>query len=141
MAISEAQMRRRWGAAMLVIGVVYPLLWLFLGPVEPHAWVIGAVAALFLTCGLLCFTSGRGIAADVLAGIVFLLMSSLGFFAAISPGKIESKSSGIFVALNLLSNAQNQALGRGMFALGAALSMGFGIFMLGRSFLSWRSRD
>ena len=135
MAINEDQMRRRAGVPFLILGIVIPLIWIASGRSVAHSWVIYVSGATFFAGGLLAFTKGRGPISELVGGIVCLLMSSLGFFAAFSPGRNEGSE--IF----FLSDAQNQMLGRIAFAMGAMLTMAFGCLFVWRSLWAIRNRE
>ena len=143
MGISEEQMRRRWSLPLLFLGVAVPLCWTLWGPDEEHGWIIYVVGAAFLSTGVLCWMNQRSPATELIAGIVLLLMSVIGFFAAFGPHQIESEGSGVLVLIEtlLVSDAQSQSLGRLLFGAGAALTAALGLLLLIRSLSDLRKRQ
>jgi hypothetical protein len=135
MGITEEQMRRRWSLPLLLLGIAIPILWTIQGPKDEHGWMIYIVGAAFLCTGVLCWMNQRSPVTELVAGIVLLLMSVIGFFAAFGPHPIESESSGVLVLIEtmLITDAQSQSLGRFLFGAGAALTAALGLLLLIRS--------
>lgn len=136
MATREEQMRRRWGVAFALVGVLLPIVIGLTTENVRHEWVLYVVATMFFVLGLAMFASERSPIAGLLIGVACLLMSALGFFLAFGPGKGEL--TGPFVWL--LSEEQKERVGRLMVGSGAVMTAAMGIFLMVRSVIGKRGR-
>jgi hypothetical protein len=126
--MTKTGQRRLAGLGMIVISALI-LFGIHSGkmPTRGHPWLLIAIAVVFFLAGVKLTTGVTGRVSDVMAGIVFALMSSMGCYIAIRNLPLGGGNP-------FLSRTWNQTLGRTLFGVGALLTASAGLWFFHRGF-------